>query len=74
MVLTAIEDGRYEECKDIGGFSDRLYSFEDRVTEHVTEEGHAYLSYKQDTYAIGLVMADQLVSSFPDCEVVTEQS
>lgn len=73
MVRTAMKEGRYRECMGYDGFSDRLYSFRDRILEYATEEGHAYLAYEQDTYAVALILADQLVANLPDDEVITQE-
>lgn len=73
MVRTAMKEGRYRECMGYDGFSDRLYSFRDRVLEHYTENSHAYMAYEQDTYAIALKIADQLFTYLPDGEVITQE-
>lgn len=72
IVRTATKEDQYRECMGSDGFSERLYSFRDRVSEHATENHHAYLTYQETTYAVALRLGDAVYTDLPDSKTVTQ--
>jgi len=66
IVRTAMEDGQYRKCPGPdGAFPEPLQVFRDRVSNHITENYHAYLTQSGTIYAIGLEIRDVEVASLP---------
>lgn len=74
IVQTAIEEDEYRKCPAADPtIPQSLQNLEERVGEHRTEDMHAYLGYKNRTFAVALRIEDVLTTSLPDTKTITRE-